>query len=111
MAGELRAKCRPARQLKAQCIIASIFEIVAWAGLLLAGALYMVDPLELLSSFVLPICFVPLTLTRPHLRQLRSALICGDLDCFTRTDVPRRIPICLTEADSFPSARRTAIPP
>jgi hypothetical protein len=25
---------------------------------LLAGALYMVDPLELLSSSVLPICFV-----------------------------------------------------
>jgi hypothetical protein len=34
------------------------WKIVAWAGLLLAGALYMVDPLELLSSPVLPICFV-----------------------------------------------------
>ena len=34
------------------------WKIVAWAGLLLAGALYMVDPLELLSSSVLPICFV-----------------------------------------------------
>ena len=33
-------------------------KIVAWAGLLLAGALYMVDPLELLSSSVVPICFV-----------------------------------------------------
>jgi hypothetical protein len=26
-------------------------------------------------------------------------------------DVPRRIPVCLTEADSFPSTWRTAIPP
>ena len=34
------------------------WKIVAWAGLLLAGALYMVDPLERLSSSVLPICFV-----------------------------------------------------
>ena len=34
------------------------WRIVAWAGLLLAGGLYMVDPLELLSSPVLPICFV-----------------------------------------------------
>ena len=34
------------------------WRIVAWAGLLLAGGLYMVDPLELLSSSVVPICFV-----------------------------------------------------
>ena len=34
------------------------WKIVAWAGLLLAGALYMVDPLDLLSSSVVPICFV-----------------------------------------------------
>ena len=34
------------------------WKIVAWAGLLLGGALYMVDPLELLSSPVVPICFV-----------------------------------------------------
>ena len=34
------------------------WKIVAWAGPLLAGALYMVDPLELLSTSVLPICFV-----------------------------------------------------
>jgi hypothetical protein len=33
------------------------WKIVAWAGLLLAGALYMVDPVELLSSSVVPICF------------------------------------------------------
>ena len=33
-------------------------KIVAWAGLLLAGALYMLDPLELLSTSVVPICFV-----------------------------------------------------
>ena len=34
------------------------WKIVTWVGLLLAGALYTVDPLELLSSPVLPICFV-----------------------------------------------------
>jgi len=34
------------------------WKIAAWAGILLAGALYMVDPLELLSSSVVPICFV-----------------------------------------------------
>jgi hypothetical protein len=34
------------------------WKIVAWAGLLLAGALYMVDPPALLSSSVVPICFV-----------------------------------------------------
>ena len=33
-------------------------KIVAWVGLLLAGALYMLDPLELLSTSVVPICFV-----------------------------------------------------
>ena len=33
-------------------------KIVAWAGLLLAGALYMLDPVELLSTSVMPICFV-----------------------------------------------------
>jgi len=33
-------------------------EVVAWAGLLLAGPLYAVEPLELLSSSVVPICFV-----------------------------------------------------
>jgi len=45
-------------------------KIVAWAGLLLAGALYMLDPLELLSTSVVPICFVA---AGPHLRQLKSA--------------------------------------
>ena len=34
---------------------ADVWKIVAWAGFLLAGALYMVDPLELLSSSVAPI--------------------------------------------------------
>ena len=34
------------------------WKIVTWAGLLLAGALYMVAPLKLLSSSVVPICFV-----------------------------------------------------
>ena len=34
------------------------WKIVARAGLLLAGALYMVDPLELLPSSVVPICFM-----------------------------------------------------
>jgi hypothetical protein len=34
------------------------WKIVAWAGLLFAGALYMVDPLEMLPSSVVPICFV-----------------------------------------------------
>jgi len=34
------------------------WKIVAWAGILLAGALYMVDPLELLSSSVVPVSFV-----------------------------------------------------
>ena len=33
-------------------------KIVARAGLLLAGALYMLDPLELLSTSVVLICFV-----------------------------------------------------
>ena len=33
-------------------------KIVARAGLLLAGALYMLDPVELLSTSVMPICFV-----------------------------------------------------
>jgi hypothetical protein len=34
------------------------WKIVTWAGLLLAGALYIVDPPELFSSCVVPICFV-----------------------------------------------------
>src|SRR5215831_18738502 len=34
------------------------WKIVARAGLLLAGALYMLDPVELVSSSVVPICFV-----------------------------------------------------
>jgi hypothetical protein len=34
------------------------WKIVTWAGLLLAGALHMVDPLELLSTSVVPICSV-----------------------------------------------------
>jgi predicted transglutaminase-like cysteine proteinase len=34
------------------------WKTAAWAGLLLAGALYVVDPLELLSTSVVPICFV-----------------------------------------------------
>ena len=34
------------------------WKILAWAGLLLAGALYMVDPVELFASPVAPICFV-----------------------------------------------------
>jgi hypothetical protein len=34
------------------------WKIVAWVGLLLVGALYMVDPLELFSTSVVPICFV-----------------------------------------------------
>jgi hypothetical protein len=33
------------------------WKVVAWVGLLLAGALYMIDPLELLSSSVVPSCF------------------------------------------------------
>jgi hypothetical protein len=33
-------------------------KIVTWVSLLLAGTLYMVDPLELFSSPVVPICFV-----------------------------------------------------
>jgi len=37
---------------------ADCWKIVACAGILLAGALYMVDPLEVLSSSVVPICFV-----------------------------------------------------
>jgi hypothetical protein len=32
------------------------------------------------------------------------ATICRDMDCFTRIDVPRRIPIFLAEGDSFPTA-------
>ena len=35
-----------------------LWKILAWAGLLLAGALYMVDPVELFASPVVPICFV-----------------------------------------------------
>ena len=35
-----------------------LWKILAWAGLLLAGALYMVDPVELFASPVAPICFV-----------------------------------------------------
>ena len=34
------------------------WKTAAWAGLFLAGALYVVDPLELLSTSVVPICFV-----------------------------------------------------
>src|SRR5262245_28929076 len=34
------------------------WKIITWVGLLLAGALYMVDPLEWLSSPVVLICFV-----------------------------------------------------
>ena len=34
------------------------WKTLAWAGLLLAGALYMVDPVELFASPVVPICFV-----------------------------------------------------
>jgi hypothetical protein len=34
------------------------WKIVAWEGLLLAGVLYVTVPLELLSSSVVPICFV-----------------------------------------------------
>jgi hypothetical protein len=34
------------------------WKIVTWVGLLLAGSLYTVDPLELLFSPVVPICFV-----------------------------------------------------
>jgi predicted transglutaminase-like cysteine proteinase len=37
---------------------AGFWKILAWAGLLLAGALYMVDPVELFASPVVPICFV-----------------------------------------------------
>jgi hypothetical protein len=33
-------------------------KIVAWAGLLLAGAFSMLYPLELLSTSIVPICFV-----------------------------------------------------
>jgi hypothetical protein len=33
-------------------------KIIRWAGLLLAGALYMVDPLELFSYSAAPISFV-----------------------------------------------------
>jgi hypothetical protein len=33
-------------------------KITTWAGLLLAGALYMVDPLELFSYSAAPISFV-----------------------------------------------------
>ena len=32
------------------------------------------------------------------------ATICRDMDCFTRIDVQRRIPIFLAEGDSFPTA-------
>jgi hypothetical protein len=37
---------------------AGFWKILAWAGLLLAGALYMVDPVKLFASSVAPICFV-----------------------------------------------------
>jgi len=33
-------------------------KIVAWTGLLLAGALYMIDPIELFSYSAAPICFL-----------------------------------------------------
>ena len=39
------------------------------------------------------------------------ATICRDLDCFTRPGVPRRIPVCLTEADTSASVRRPALGP
>ena len=35
-----------------------LWTIVAWAGLLLAGALYMVDPFEPFSCSAEPICFL-----------------------------------------------------
>ena len=39
-----RVKYRPARQLRAQCIMASIFGRWSLGFVFLAGALYMVDP-------------------------------------------------------------------
>jgi hypothetical protein len=35
-----------------------LWKIVAWTGLLLAGALYMVEPLELFSDSAAPICLL-----------------------------------------------------
>jgi hypothetical protein len=34
------------------------WKILAWTGILLAGALYVVDPLEPLAYFAAPICFL-----------------------------------------------------
>ena len=50
------------------------WKIVAWAGLLLAGALYMVDPLELLSTPVVPICFVTAESDAPAPAAIESGL-------------------------------------
>jgi hypothetical protein len=35
-----------------------LWKILAWTGLLLAGALYMVEPLELFSYFAAPACLL-----------------------------------------------------
>ena len=50
------------------------WKVVAWAGLLLAGALYMVDPLELLSTSVVPICFVTAESDAPAPAAIESGL-------------------------------------
>jgi predicted transglutaminase-like cysteine proteinase len=41
------------------------WKIVAWTGLVLAGALYMVDPLEAFSYFSTPICFLAAEYVEP----------------------------------------------
>jgi hypothetical protein len=42
-----------------QWIVAiGFWKIVAWTGLLLAGALYLVEPLELFSYFAAPTCLL-----------------------------------------------------
>jgi hypothetical protein len=42
----------------AACRRVDVWKIVAWASLLVAGALYAVDPLDLLASRVVPLSFV-----------------------------------------------------
>jgi predicted transglutaminase-like cysteine proteinase len=54
--------------------IGEFWKIVAWAGLLLAGALYMVEPLELLSTSVVPICFVTAESDAPAPAAIESGL-------------------------------------
>ena len=58
MAEEYRVKPSASSPAQAMDRGVGFWKTLAWAGLLLAGAIYMVDPVELFASSVAPICFV-----------------------------------------------------